>query len=139
MTRASHVRALCAASALSGLILSMAGCGKEEMTPPGVGWKEIQADMKGKCSTNIAACHGPTAAANALKIDEAAGKEMANYTLVTTMFVNKSTPAESKLLTKPLDAAHGPGGKIFASTNDATYQKWLKWIQDGTKFETPTQ
>lgn len=122
-----------------GVCIIGTGCGNTMMEEMGVGWtgaSGIQADLRVKCSTNNAACHSPAATTNMLKVDEGAGKEQANYDAVIAKFVNKGAPAQSSLLTKPLDMNHG-GGLKFASTNDATYQKWLKWIMAGAPFTPP--
>jgi len=86
-----------------------------------------------KCGLGIGACHNKTSTdmTNHLKLDPAAGQEMANYTvIINAMLVNKTSPATSRFLTRPQEMSH-MGGAIFAATTDATYQTILKWITAG--------
>lgn len=74
------------------------------------------------------ACHGGSggmtlsgsAAASYAELFEVAGR------------VDKTTPSQSLILRKPLtgSVSHG-GGKFFATTADADYQKILTWIAEG--------
>src|SRR5687767_7220749 len=82
--------------------------GDMDVTPRAVGFADIEADVKAKCSTGSPACHGPTAATNMFKFSD---DPMANYKVVK-MFVTEATPAESPFLLKALGMgtpAHGGG------------------------------
>ncbi len=144
MKRTSQTNVIREALGVGAGLLLLAACGGNNPPPPtpGVGWSDIQTDMTTKCSTALATCHSPTSTST-LKIGTDAN---ANYTLVKNMFVNLSTPAMSQVLVVPQtgkDATgsmgNHTGGVIFATTTDATYQKWLKWIQAGAPQTAPAQ
>jgi hypothetical protein len=66
------------------------------------------------------------------------GTPAATWAQVTAGRVDLGTPANSLILTKPLDpgaggVAHG-GGTYFPNTSDADYQTILTWIQQGALF-----
>jgi len=62
------------------------------------------------------------------------GTTAASYAELMAGRVSTASPSTSLILTKPLTGgvSHG-GGKSFASTSDADYQKILTWITEGAK------
>lgn len=119
--------------AFSQVDMSQGGGG--EMGPSGAKFfPDVQMDLDAKGCT-ITACHGAqgTGAIMYIKPNATAQADIdANYTSAMNE-VNQTAPDQSKLLTKPLTGSgvtHS-GTKPFASTTDATYQKWLGWIQAG--------
>ena len=94
---------------------------------------DIQMDLDAKGCT-LTACHGTMGNGSVMYIKPMATAQAdidTNYTNLMNE-VNKTAPDQSPLLTKPLNpgVTHS-GTKPFASTADATYQKWLGWIQAG--------
>lgn len=130
MKRAYTVKAslVLAAAALGGCPVPM------DPEPTVVVWKDIQVDLVARCGAAMVACHSPQAA-NSLKINTAAGNEMANYQSAKA-HINLSAPEMSKLVTYPNNAMHG-GGKIagFESATAPVAKKWIEWIKAGAKFQ----
>ena len=77
---------------------------------------------------NCTGCHGSSGGLTL------SGTTAASYTELMAGRVSTASPSTSLILTKPLTGAgsHG-GGKSFASTSDADYQKILTWITEGAK------
>lgn len=77
---------------------------------------------------NCTGCHGSSGGLTL------SGTTAASYAAIMNGRVSTASPSTSKILTKPatIGVGHG-GGKIFASTSDADYQKILTWITEGAK------
>lgn len=112
-----------------------------DLSPAGLSFADINADLDKPiygCTGAAPVCHGGTNPSGKIKLQ--AGGTMAalqaNYAEVLTR-VNVATPEASLMLTKPLDKSgvDHMGGKVFPAAADTTYQRWLKWIQLGAKFE----
>src|SRR5262249_24504551 len=90
----------------------------------------VQSDLDARGCTAMA-CHGGGATPMHVVAAAATPADLvANFTEVKP---RASSGAGSLLLTKNLAGTvdmHG-GGKPFASTMDATYQRWLAWIEAG--------
>jgi hypothetical protein len=89
----------------------------------------IQADID-RLGCSSASCHGSGLKPALKAAPQTAADKLANY----TAFVSDAMAGASSLvLTKPLAASgvsHG-GGKLFSSTSDATYARWLAWVDAG--------
>jgi hypothetical protein len=91
----------------------------------------IQMDLDTQGCT-AAACHGGTQAP-VVKMGATAQADIDSNYMHVMVDVNMTAADQSLLLTKPLQnsgVTHS-GTKPFASTSDATYQRWLAWIQAG--------
>jgi len=100
------------------------------MPPPATFASTIQKDMDAiGCTANT--CHGGGQIAMHVLANATAQNDLlANYGEVQP---RASSGAMSLILEKNLmgsSVSHG-GGKPFASTGDATYQRWLAWIDAG--------
>lgn len=112
----------------------------------GVSFADINRDMDQPiygCTASTSACHGtdmPVKSTLKLKIGFTANNDMsvlmANYQAVLKV-IKTADPATSELLLRPLknSGLTHTGGSPFPDTNDPVYQRWLRWIQLGAKFE----
>ncbi len=90
---------------------------------------DIQADITQLGCANTG-CHGGTTNVPVLGPANNAAAIMANY---TAFVAQANTGANSPVLTNNLnnDGVTHTGGKPFADTTNATYQRWLGWINAG--------
>ena len=128
MTRASLVSAL----ALSLGLLSF-GCGNKEETPATTDFKTVQGLMvTGGCT--LAPCHGSGAPATTkLKVTAADKANCDGVVLASNGLVDKTTPANSKLVTYPGDSKHTGGNMIagWKSPTDTAAAQVVAWIKGG--------
>lgn len=113
----------------------------------GVSFADINRDMDqtqvGCSAFDVGGCHGTATPKGilALKVGFTASKDdsiaRANYAAVVPKEVDLAEPEKSQLLTRALMGSGVPhtGGTPFKSKDDPVYQRWLKWIQLGAKFE----
>ena len=113
--------------------------------PDTVSYADINRDLDQPllgCTLNTASCHGGSNPAGKMLLKDNALVDMAklmdNYNQVKSR-VDTTMPAMSNFLLKVLETKAGgishTGPKPFTSVDDPTYQRWLKWIQLGAKFE----
>ncbi len=90
----------------------------------------IQGDLDGRGCTSMACHGGGTPPMHVLANATAPADLAANWGEVKA---RASSGTSSLLLTKNLAGSMDmhTGGKPFASTMDATYQRWLAWIEAG--------
>ena len=118
-----------------------------DLMPPidGVSFADINRDMDQPilgCTSPAGACHGTDKPTGIVKLKDGFTTKgdmavlMANYQAVLTE-LKQADPANSPFLLRPLkdSGLTHTGGKVFLNTSDAVYQRWLKWIQLGAKFE----
>lgn len=113
-----------------------------EALPGTISFADIERDLeKGNfgCANGSGSCHGGAQPVGVMVITPGASIDMtalmANYMQILTR-VNTATPDQSLLLDKTLitsTVSHG-GIKPFATAQDASYQRWLLWIQLGANF-----
>jgi hypothetical protein len=115
--------------------VDMVQAGGGEMGPINTKFNpDIQTDLD-KEGCTLGACHGTMGNGSVMYVKAMATVQAdidANYMNVLKE-VNKTAPDQSPLLRNPLaGSGSGHAGTTpFASTNDATYQKWLAWISAG--------
>jgi hypothetical protein len=112
-------------------------------TPGTISFADIENDLEKPafgCTNNAGGCHGGTKPSGVMMLTPNASQDMtalmANYMQIMAR-VTVATPDQSLLLQKTLQTSttsHG-GIKPFANTQDATYQRWLLWIQLGANFQ----
>lgn len=127
------------------------GAGPRDMAtasaiPANLGFVDINSDLQALgCTNNIGACHGGTNPTGLMALQDGAGQDMAklmaNYNSVVPLRVDTTNPSDSKLVKKPLDKAQGGtdhvgGNAFFPDKSNPMYQRWVKWVQLGAKFET---
>lgn len=146
---------------LAGAALGPAGCqGALNLTQPGtvkdmtaapdqaealpgtISFADIERDLeKGNfgCANGSGSCHGGAKPVGSMIIVPGASLDMtalmANYNEVMNR-VNKAMPDQSLLLQKTLitSSVSHAGIKPFNTAQDASYQRWLLWIQLGANF-----
>jgi hypothetical protein len=95
---------------------------------------DIQMDLDAKGCT-LTACHGAmgTGALLFVKPNATAQADIDTNYMNVMGEINTTAPDQSPLLLNPLvGSGSGHQGTMpFANTQDATYQKWLAWIQAG--------
>ena len=111
-------------------------------TPGTISFADIERDLeKGNfgCANGSGVCHGGTKPTGVMMISPGASQDMTalmgNYMQVMAR-VNTAMPDQSVLLQKTLTTStvsHG-GIKPFVDAQDASYQRWLLWIQLGASF-----
>lgn len=123
---------------LSGSLMpDLAQHGGGEMGPSAKFFPDIQMDLDSKTAPacSAGACHGTNGNGSVMYVKPQATAQAdidANYMRVMNE-VNTTSPAQSPLLTNPVAGSMvmHTGGKLFPSTSDPTYVKWLAWIQAG--------
>lgn len=111
-------------------------------TPGTISFADIERDLERSnfgCANGSGVCHGGTRPTGVMIITPGASQDMAalmaNYAQVMAR-VNTAMPDQSLLLQKTLTTStvsHG-GIKPFNDAQDASYQRWLLWIQLGASF-----
>ena len=114
----------------------------ENATPGTISFADIERDLEKSnfgCANGSGVCHGGTKPTGVMIITPGASLDMtalmANYNQIMAR-VNTAMPDQSLLLQKTLttsSVSHG-GIKPFNDALDASYQRWLLWIQLGAQF-----
>ena len=126
----SMVAAGLTASAQADLLAycqSLSGTAPPPPPPPPPATLSYAADIQPIwAARNCTGCHGSSGGLTLT------GSANASYTELAAGRLDLATPTNSLILKKPatIGVSHG-GGKFFATTSDADYQKILKWIQEG--------
>lgn len=128
MTHSNSVKHVLLAVGLGALV---AACGGTEPPAGPTFQTDIQKDLAAQCAG--AGCHNKTAT-NKLKVDTAAGQEMANYQLLfDQQLVIKNDAANSPLI-KVVTTGKGPSGASHQTLSATKLATWTSWVNAGAPF-----
>ena len=128
MTHSNSVKHVLLAVGLGALVAACDG-GGQTMGPT---YADIQKDLVSLGCT-ATGCHNSTAT-NKLKVDTAAGQEMANYQLLfDQQLVIKNDAANSPLI-KVVMSGKGPSGVTHATLSATKLATWTSWVNAGAPF-----
>jgi len=114
-----------------------------DTTPGQISFADIERDLERtnfSCANGTKGCHGTATPTGVMKLTQNASLDatslMGNYQEVL-MRVNTAMPDQSLILQKTLitSTVSHAGIKPFDTAQDATYKRWLLWIQLGAHFE----
>jgi hypothetical protein len=117
-----------------GLSMSLGACGGDPVEPMAVTYSaNIQKDMAG-LSCLAVGCHDKNSTTK-LKIDVAAGMEMANYnSLFTQMLVTKGDGTGSPLVKVPSTGVATTGASHVKTLSGTKLTDWTNWINAQAPF-----